>query len=237
MEPREPREQRGPSASPADLIPEELKQLLQMQLDSIESTTGPTPEVVKFVAYNMDDKNQENVTELYKNKEYREVLEYIEVYKFNDSISYNWKGGCYSALGEHATAMQSYNRAILLSPQSLILRFNRAVAYYAAGRYQKCIEDCEYYLKKNPKNAEAWNWKGQSYYKLNDYENAVTSYTAALNIDPTSTLYLGNRATAYKSMKMFEKCIADLDAAIAIDPEDDLLRQMKEAVSNPEITQ
>jgi len=230
-EPREPREQRE-KINVDDFIPEELKNLLQMQIDA-----APHQEVMKFIAYNMDDKNQENVTELYKNKEFQEVLNYIEMYKFNDSISYNWKGGCYSALGDHVQAMQSYNRAILLSPQSLILRFNRAVAYYAAGRYDRCIEDCDYILKKNPKNSEAWNWKGQSSYKLNDCEGAVKAYTAALELDPTSTLYLGNRATAYKALKMFDKCVADLDAAIAINPEDDLLQQMKEAVTNPQITQ
>lgn len=78
---------------------------------------------------------------------------------------------------------------------------NMSLAYYTAGKYEKCIEACESALKLKPDYADAYSNIGASYNMLKQWERGKNACLEALKIDPNHKLAQGNLAWALKEIK------------------------------------
>ena len=56
-------------------------------------------------------------------------------------MAYNNRGAAYAVLGQYATALEDYDKAIQLDPDDTMAYYNRGVAYKELGRYHRAIED------------------------------------------------------------------------------------------------
>ena len=50
-------------------------------------------------------------------------------------------------------------------------------------QYDRAIKELTYFLRRERKSADGWNWLGYSQRSVGDFEGALKSYTKALKID------------------------------------------------------
>jgi lipoprotein NlpI len=55
-------------------------------------------------------------------------------------------------------------------------------------------------LKLDPKNTEAWNYKGFSLYLLKNYKDAIPCFNKALELDPSYEDAINNRLVTLMAM-------------------------------------
>lgn len=77
---------------------------------------------------------------------------------------------------------------------------NLSLAFYNAGKYEKCIEACESALRLKPDFADAYSNIGASYNMLKQWKKGAEACRKALAIDPNHKLAKGNLAWSLKEM-------------------------------------
>ncbi len=82
------------------------------------------------------------------------------------------------------TAIEIYNKALEIAPDDRAFRLRRANAYYLAAKYDEAINDCNYLLSLNPKDAGALKLRAYSYAKSDNRDMAVKDFVAASEIAP-----------------------------------------------------
>jgi len=103
-------------------------------------------------------------------------------------------------------AIQCYTRAHELDPENVIYFTNRAAAYFEAGKYEECINDCNLAIEEGRKQradykqiAKAFARIGNAYMKLHRHGDAVDAYNHSLTEDRTpETLTLLQKAEKIK---------------------------------------
>jgi tetratricopeptide (TPR) repeat protein len=123
--------------------------------------------------------------------------------------------------------------------------FNRAYKKAEDGDLAGAIADYTEVIKINPKNANAYNNRGNARSKYNkprpisskpinagdtagttvgnlpevgDPAGAIEDYTKAISINPKDALFYQNRAIAYERLRKYKEAIADYSQAILISP-------------------
>jgi tetratricopeptide (TPR) repeat protein len=87
-----------------------------------------------------------------------------------------------------------------------------------AGDFDKTIADYTKAIEINPKDAIAFNNRGNAWYRKGDYDKAIADYTKAIEINPKDAIAYYNRGFAWDKKGYFDKAIADYTKAIEIDP-------------------
>jgi tetratricopeptide (TPR) repeat protein len=83
-------------------------------------------------------------------------------------------------------------------------------AYLNEGRYEDlAIRDYDEAIRLNPKNAAAFNNRGNLYLSKRKYDRAIQDYDEALRLDPNNALHLKNRANAFRITGQYRRAIAD----------------------------
>src|SRR5262245_27454290 len=62
--------------------------------------------------------------------------------------------------------------------------FEKAVKAVKQQKYKDAVEQLEKVVKKEPSNADAWNYLGYSQRKTGKFDVAMKSYTRALELNP-----------------------------------------------------
>ncbi|MGE5194052.1 MAG: tetratricopeptide repeat protein [Deltaproteobacteria bacterium] len=78
-------------------------------------------------------------------------------------------------------------------------------------------------IRKNPRDAELLNARGNVFSLLEDFEVAIRDFDAALAVDAKNAAAYGNRAIAWRKMGHYDKAIADYTSALEINPRSALL--------------
>jgi len=63
--------------------------------------------------------------------------------------------------------------------------------------YQKAIDDCSKAIELDPKNADAYNNRGNAYASLGEYQKAIDDCSKAIELDPKNADAYNNRGNAY----------------------------------------
>jgi len=103
--------------------------------------------------------------------------------------------------GQPAQAAEYYEQALRHTPRARAVQWRRALALYAAGRYEKSIEALEHYLEQDPHHAEARFYLGNALMALDRTPEARQEYENAL--------YGGHL------YQQFPECVNNLGAAYA----------------------
>lgn len=109
--------------------------------------------------------------------------------------------------------------------------FVRGQKEVKAGNFEIAIPYFELVLKKNPKNADAYNYLGYSYRKLENVDLAFENYRKALELDPEhlgANEYLGELYLELDQLNKAEERLKVLDKACFFGCEE--YRELKEKI-------
>ena len=147
----------------------------------------------------------------------------VRVYPDQAPIGQTNLGIAYKDLGDYRTAIEWYNRALVVDPLYADAYTNRGVAYSSMGMHAEAIRDFTAALKLRPQNPEALSNRGASVMSMGEYDRAIEDFTAAIGYsgekNPMSAGTFYNRGIAYKSIGRYAEALKDFGAAIGFNPD------------------
>jgi tetratricopeptide (TPR) repeat protein len=120
--------------------------------------------------------------------------------------------------GNWDQAIDDYNEAIKIDPNSELAYNNRGLANYYKGSYDRAIADFNEALRLKSDYAEAYNNRGRAYYAKNDYDKAFADYTQAITLNSQFPFAYNNRAYVYLARKDYDSAFADVHSAMKLMP-------------------
>jgi Tfp pilus assembly protein PilF len=125
-----------------------------------------------------------------------------------------------AALAQHdaATAMQNFDKAMELDPQNGPAAFNRAKIRLKIGELPGAISDFTIAIIADPKNAAAYDGRGQTKLKLKqpDPKGAFEDFQLGINAAPDRAEPLLVRASYFIQFGNFAGAKADLEKALPL---------------------
>ncbi|WP_375509532.1 tetratricopeptide repeat protein [uncultured Nostoc sp.] len=98
--------------------------------------------------------------------------------------------------------------------------YQEGVNKYDAGNYEGAVEDFNQAIELDPKNALAYNRRGDAYYRLGDYEQAQADSSQAILLNPQDANAYFDRGFALSELGKYKEAIADYTQAINLNSED-----------------
>jgi tetratricopeptide (TPR) repeat protein len=121
---------------------------------------------------------------------------------------------CKQAKGDEAIAACS--RLSALDPKNAFPYYNRGLAYYQKGDYNRAIADYDQAIRVDPNYALAYNDRGLAYYQKGDYDRAIADYDQAIRLNPNYAVAYNNRGLVYYHKGDNDRAIADYEQAIRL---------------------
>ncbi len=147
-----------------------------------------------------------------------------------ESLIYVNRGRGYSERGQYLMALNDYDRAINLDPQSEKAYNNRGVIYGKQGYDEKALSDFDQVIFMNPENSQAFNNKGMIYYMRQQYHQALQQFDQAIGRDRFNAVAYFNRGNVYKELRQWQQALADYDQALSLDVHNSEWRQLRKEV-------
>ena len=106
-------------------------------------------------------------------------------------------------------------------------RADEAKAYYNSGAssldkrdYDRAIADFTKAIEINPKDGDAYGFRGLAYTRKDNYDLAIADFTKVIEINPKDGDAYRARGIAYGRKDNYDRAIADFTKAIEINPKD-----------------
>lgn len=132
----------------------------------------------------------------------------------SDASCFNWRGRCFSELGNHEQAIIDYSEAIRLNPDSIKGYFNRANAYNELGDSDAALRDINDVLKISPNFAEAYFHRSRIYDSLGETKLAYADVDRAISIDPAITKYHYVKGIICFSLERYQDAVSSFSKAL-----------------------
>ncbi len=152
-------------------------------------------------------------------EDYREAQKWVatalESYPENPEFIYR-KGIIFNLNGEHDKAIAEFENAIQRKPHTELLiqiLLNKASAEFKLERLSEALADFNKVIELDPRNFNAYNYRGLINFRLAYYIDAVTDYTKAIDLDPTSPLPYYNRGMSLLKLAERQKACNDFRKA------------------------
>ena len=105
------------------------------------------------------------------------------------------------------------------NPDAKKAMLESGINYNANGQYKEAMAEFNKVIEMDPKNAEAYNYRGYCYILAGDFEKATADYTKAIDLDPFYADAYYNRAMVYDMHKSdHTNAICDFTKAIQLKP-------------------
>ncbi|MCC5647408.1 tetratricopeptide repeat protein [Nostoc sp. CHAB 5824] len=98
--------------------------------------------------------------------------------------------------------------------------YQEGVNKYEAGNYEGAVEDFNQAIGLDPRNALAYNRRGDAYYRLGDYEQAQADSSQAILLNPQDANAYFDRGFAFSELGKYKEAIADYTQAIKLNSKD-----------------
>lgn len=134
------------------------------------------------------------------------------------SSAHSAMGNALRALKRHLDAVESYDRALALEPDSVEALYNRGNALRDLKRHEEALASYDRVLALEPGNTRALNNRGAVLRILKRYDEAVASYEHALALSPDDAGLHNNRGNALLAMRRHEDALASYERALALQP-------------------
>ena len=121
------------------------------------------------------------------------------------------RGLAYKNKGQLDRALDDYNEAVRLSPNTSNNYNLRGSGYDAVKQYDRAILDYDQALKLDPKSSTAYNNRGLAYVHLGQFDRGIQDYTQAIKLNPLYVTAYNNRGLAYKQKGEPDLAKADFD--------------------------
>ncbi len=107
-------------------------------------------------------------------------------------IFYN-RGIAYAKKNQYDRAIEDFNQAIRLDPDSIFALNNRGAAYARKGQLDDAIADFNEAIRIDASYAITYNNRGIAYAKKGQYDRAIEDFDQAIRYDPKDTSAFKNR--------------------------------------------
>ncbi len=148
-----------------------------------------------------------------------EVIREGQVTTVKMATAYNNRGLAHKLKGEYDLALQDYNEAIRLLPNSAIHYNNRGVIYRLKHDYDRAIADYDEAIWLDSDYPAAFYNRALAYSDKGDYAHALEDFRIVLQFNPHNALALYARGKTYAKSGDVQAAMADIAAAKAIDPD------------------
>ena len=128
-------------------------------------------------------------------------------------------------------AESRFNEAIQELDRAIAIDRNFAEAYKIRAilnlfgtppHYDRAIADFNQFIRLEPNNPEAINWRGTAYYNQKNYTRAIADHTQAIQMDPANAYFYERRGIAYNAMNNSDRAIEDFTRAIQLEPDNSI---------------
>jgi lipoprotein NlpI len=134
------------------------------------------------------------------------------------AITFNNRGNAYQSKADYQRAIQDYDEAIRIDPDSALAFNNRGSAFQHMGNYARAIQDYDQAIRLNGSFPLSYNNRGRAHHLNGDYAQAIKDYGEAIEIDPDYPLAFYNRGLARFDQGFFIAAVPDFVRAVQIDP-------------------
>ncbi len=93
-----------------------------------------------------------------------------------------------------------------------------ALSMHKAGKLRDAIEFYSEAIRKNPKSAEAFNWRGIAYDDLGETDKAFQDFNEAIEVNNNYADAYNNRGEIYRKKKMYREALNDYSKAVQLEP-------------------
>jgi tetratricopeptide (TPR) repeat protein len=135
----------------------------------------------------------------------------------NDALEeaqkYNQQGIELMKLGDYAEAVEAFQQALEIYPNSEKIYSNLGIALGHDSRFEEAVEAFQEALKINPQNWETYNNLGIALGSQEKYDQALAAFQEAINLNPNAPMSYHNSAVAYIKQEQWQEAIASLEAA------------------------
>ena len=127
-------------------------------------------------------------------------------------------GLCYSRIKMSDEAINFYNRALIIRPNSINVLHSIAILYDDIGEWVKSDKIYDQLIKNNPNDAQAYNNYAYSLVERNkDLQRALSYAKKAVKLEPENPSYLDTIGWAYYKMNDIKKARAFIEQSIEIE--------------------
>ncbi|MGL5059760.1 MAG: tetratricopeptide repeat protein [Microcoleus sp.] len=125
---------------------------------------------------------------------------------------------CIRTIDEIQAEIQAAQNRDRVRSAQILEYFNNALSKLQRGEYRAALEDFNWLLQVDSKDAAAYCYRGIIKSKLGDKPAAIADLSKALEIELQNTLAYANRGAARSDIGDWRGAIADCDRALQIDP-------------------
>ena len=120
--------------------------------------------------------------------------------------------------GHLQDALESYQAAVKIRPNSNEIQYKIAEIYFQLEEYENARDAFVAFLALEPNHITALNYVGYIFEKLSKYENAAQYYERVLSISKDDLYALNHLGLAYKQLNRLDEAEAQLRKALTLDP-------------------
>lgn len=135
----------------------------------------------------------------------------------NDALEeaqkYNQQGIELMKLGDYAEAVEAFQQALEIYPNSEKIYSNLGIALGHDRRFDEAVNAFQQALEINPQNWETYNNLGIALGSQENYEQAIAAFQEAIDLNPDAPMSYHNLAVAYIKEEKWQEAITALEAA------------------------
>lgn len=95
--------------------------------------------------------------------------------------------------------------------------YKQGLEAYQRGNYKAAVEKLTQAIEINPKNARAYNTRGDAFYRLGEYDKAQADSSQAIRLNPHDANAYYDRGFIFYKLRKYKEAIADYNKAIELD--------------------
>jgi len=163
-----------------------------------------------------------SIIDLFSSGKLQEALDAVTSLTKNypgSALLHNITGACYVGLGQLASAVNSYEKAITIKPDYSKAHYNLGGAFHELCQYEDSVKSYESSLAINPDYSEAHNNLGNVLRDSGQLDEAISSYEQALIIKPDYVEVHYSLGIIFHELGQFVEAVKSYQQALKINPE------------------
>ncbi|MCH7811946.1 MAG: tetratricopeptide repeat protein [Chloroflexi bacterium] len=130
----------------------------------------------------------------------------------------NKRGDAYYFAGDYKQALQAYDDALRMEPNSAIIQFHKGAALSRLGRFEEALEALDRSIMLAPGDAAALNYRGFTLDGLGRYKEAVEAFDRAIELRPGYATAHANRAESLTHLGRHKEALQAFERAAELEP-------------------
>jgi tetratricopeptide (TPR) repeat protein len=115
------------------------------------------------------------------------------------AIAYETRGMAFGRYNQKDFALADFDEAVVLQPDNIDHRYNRAIALERKGKFDQAIEDLDKILAVKPDHLNASYERGYVFMQKANYDRAIDDFDKVLRVDPGFEKAVRQRAIAVQA--------------------------------------